>query len=77
MGGSRLPDTNAVQNGMLLCGSGTTGCHGWVESHRQAALDSGWAIPQGADPLAVAAVHWRDGTIHLHSNGSRAVADAA
>ena len=69
MGGSRRPDTDSVQNGILLCGSATTGCHGWVESNRIEAIENGWAVPQHGDPLQVAVVHWRDGTIHLHSNG--------
>lgn len=28
-----------------LCGSGTTGCHGWVESHPEQAIEEGWRIP--------------------------------
>lgn len=41
MGGTRRSDTNSPSNLLLLCGSGTTGCHGWVESHRRESLDSG------------------------------------
>lgn len=50
MGGSTDPGTDHPSNGLLLCGTGTTGCHGWVESHRAAALADGYLVPQGADP---------------------------
>ncbi|WP_431728640.1 hypothetical protein [Verrucosispora sp. TAA-831] len=33
----RRPDTNTPPNLIVLCGSATTGCHGWVESRRAAA----------------------------------------
>lgn len=50
MGGSRDAATNTAANLLLLCGSGTTGCHGTVESDRTAALEHGWLVAQGQDP---------------------------
>lgn len=50
MGGSSRPDTNGPQNLIVLCGNGTEGCHGWVESNREAALECGWLVLQSADP---------------------------
>ena len=50
MGGSVDPLTNHPSNGILLCGTGTTGCHGWVESHRTQALADGYLIPSSWDP---------------------------
>lgn len=70
MGGTSRPDTNAIQNGIALCGSATTGCHGHVEQNRVEARDNGWAIPQHADPLLVPANHWLDGFVYLHASGS-------
>ncbi len=33
-------------NLLLLCGDGTTGCHGWVEAHPEAAQAQGlWLTP--------------------------------
>lgn len=52
MGGSRNPKVHSLANYLLLCGSGTTGCHGWVESNRAAALASGWLVSRYADPAA-------------------------
>ncbi len=37
--------------GQLLCGSGTTGCHGWRTSHPKEAAAEGWAVPGWGDPL--------------------------
>lgn len=39
MGGDKRPEINAASNAVLLCGSGVTGCHGWVESNRSTAFD--------------------------------------
>lgn len=29
---------------LLACGSGTTGCHGWITEHRTLARDYGWLL---------------------------------
>ncbi|MET8985927.1 HNH endonuclease signature motif containing protein [Nonomuraea wenchangensis] len=44
---------NTAENLLLLCGSGTTGCHGWVESHRTEAYNAGYLVRTGFDPLDV------------------------
>lgn len=51
-GGDRRPDTHSVQNLLLLCGSGTTGCHGWVH-HDTTGLcrEQGYIVSRWADPL--------------------------
>lgn len=51
MGGSKNKALNEPSNILLLCGSGTTGCHGWVESHREEAYEAGllvrmWQVPR-------------------------------
>lgn len=43
-GGSKLAFVNAPANLLLLCGSGTSGCHGWVESHRLVAYELGLLV---------------------------------
>lgn len=41
-GGTALTEANTLSNFLTLCGSGVTGCHGWVETReRAAALDLG------------------------------------
>lgn len=46
-GGDRLA------NLLLLCGSGTTGCHGWVHANPQAATEQGWIVPTWANPANI------------------------
>lgn len=50
-GGSKDPATNVPSNLLLLCGSGTTGCHGQIESHRAEAKANGWLLEQWQNPL--------------------------
>lgn len=40
----------AASNGQTLCGSGTTGCHGWVTNHPASAIQDGFAVPGYAHP---------------------------
>jgi 5-methylcytosine-specific restriction protein A len=49
MGGSQLPDTNQIQNLLLL----DADCHETVESERTAAYAGGWLVRQGDDPAYV------------------------
>jgi hypothetical protein len=51
MGGTKR-DVHGLDNLLLLCGSGTTGCHGYVESHRAWARDCGLLVPRPLDPAA-------------------------
>ena len=44
MGGSRDPRINDPRNIVLLCGSGVTGCHGWIEHHPEQGRQEGWLI---------------------------------
>lgn len=50
----------SASNGQLLCGSGTTGCHGWKTDHPTDAVTEGWAVPgwDRADPLKWPARRW-------------------
>lgn len=64
MGGTRDASINKPSNGIVLCGSGTTGCHGWVETHRAESHEAGWSIPWWQDPLEVP-VLYPDGNKYL------------
>lgn len=55
MGGTQRTMTAA--DGLVLCGSGTTGCHGWVERHRDEARTYGWLLQGGGPPTDVAVVY--------------------
>lgn len=54
MGGSRhTPGINDPANLALVCGSGTTGCHGFIESHRTLAYRMGYLVHRGQNPADV------------------------
>lgn len=53
MGGANRADSGRLSNIVTLCGSGTTGCHGWVETHREEARGSGWLVFAVDDPQDV------------------------
>lgn len=44
MGGSKNESLHKSANLIVLCGSGTSGCHGWVESNRSEARKLGFLI---------------------------------
>lgn len=53
MGGTDRGDANSPANLVALCGSGTTGCHGHVESRRAEAYVHGWLVSLHVDPANV------------------------
>lgn len=55
MGGVRNRRLDIPSNMVVLCGTGTTGCHGWLEHHRQDATRDGWLISKMSrdDPAEV------------------------
>lgn len=63
MGGTSDPVANSVSNLMAICGSGTTGCHGWIESHRTEAYTNGWLLYSGQNPGEIPA--------YIHGKGFR------
>jgi hypothetical protein len=61
MGGANRADANRLSNIVTLCGSGTTGCHGWVEANRTRARDGGWLLYDIDDPTAAPIFGWNGG----------------
>ena len=53
MGGTSSKDANNPPRLLLVCGTGTTGCHGFIESHRTSAEQEGWLVRHGLDPADV------------------------
>lgn len=41
---------NEGPNLVTLCGSGTTGCHGWVGANPRIGYALGWLVPSWANP---------------------------
>lgn len=50
MGGTSSARIGHPSNGVALDGSGTTGCHGWAESHPVHAQALGWRVNRHDDP---------------------------
>lgn len=53
MGGSTRLELNTPANLILVCGSGTTGCHGRIESNREQAYTDGLLLHDGQNPAEV------------------------
>lgn len=53
MGGTSLAAIGEAPNGIALCGSGSTGCHGWTEAHPAHARTLGWRLGPAEDPFEV------------------------
>lgn len=68
MGGSRLSNTNTPANLGALCGTATTGCHGFVESHPRLAANVGWRVAQEKDPADFPVLTWQ-GWLYLDHEG--------
>lgn len=70
MGGTRDPRINDPRNLVRLCGSGTTGCHGWVESYRAVGRQEGWLL-RSLDDLDTPLVNQWGVVIRLTADGGR------
>lgn len=46
-----------LENKVGLCGSGTTGCHGWAHHNRDDAAKEGWIVSAYDNPAAVPLKH--------------------
>lgn len=53
-----------------LCGSGTTGCHGWVHQHVREAERLGLIVPLGGDPRTTPVRDWRGDWLRLNQDGT-------
>jgi hypothetical protein len=68
-GGDRRPDTNSPANLVILCGTGTTKCHGWVESNRTAAKELGLLVHWNSSPSQAPIQHAVHGLCWLTDDG--------
>lgn len=70
-GGTSVAWVSAAANGIVLCGSGTTGCHGWVEARRTESIEDGFLISANGQAKAdeVPIKHTRLGLVLLDDEG--------
>ena len=69
MGGSREVRLNLPSNLVAICGSGTTGCHGWIESNRSVSEDAGWLVSRYQEVAEVPLQIWGVGWSYLNDEG--------
>lgn len=55
-------------NCIKACGSGVTGCHGWIEAHPKDAMDRGLWVSRYADECEVPVLCWY-GRVVLDDSG--------
>jgi hypothetical protein len=48
---------DTLSNLLMLCGSGTTGCHGYITEHPTDSYNNGWSVRSTADPELVPVVY--------------------
>lgn len=80
-GGSKSPLINLPSNLLLVCGSGTTRCHGDLTDNRDRpeALAAGWVVSLNAKhtPASIPVKHAIHGLVRLEDDGSYAVVGSA
>lgn len=65
------PDVrHSPANIVELCGSGTTGCHGWVHQHVKEAERLGLIVPFGRDPRTTPVRDWQGIWLRLNQDGT-------
>lgn len=68
MGGSKDPAAHSPANLLRVCGDGTRGCHGMIESNRTVSYGTGRLVHQGDSPTDVP-VLLRHGWVLLTEDG--------
>lgn len=64
-------EVHTVSNLMLLCGSGTTGCHGWVHAHPAEAYDLGFLVHSYDKPKDIPYRDYNGDWVKLTTSGTR------
>lgn len=67
---SRRFHDDSPENLVRLCGSGTTGCHGWVHEHPAEAERLGYILPSWRDPLNAPVRDWNGDWWWLLTDGT-------
>lgn len=66
-----------LSNLLLLCGSGTTGCHGWVTNHPELARQGGWSVRSYMTPRTVVVSLFGGRRVYLTDGGDYLEVEAA
>jgi hypothetical protein len=60
---------DVLSNLLLLCGSGTIGCHGWITEHPALGYTNGWSVMSTGRPEDIP-VLYRDRWVFLDDAGN-------
>jgi hypothetical protein len=71
MGGTKRIDTDLACNLVLVCGTGTTECHGEIESHRERAVERGFNVADRHNPALVPLLDYSDQWLRMDALGGR------
>ena len=77
MGGDPRPETNWPANLVAVCGSGTSGCHGWLESNRTEAMEMGLILHANDVPAEHPIATWYGAVILDNAGGLWPAGEAA
>lgn len=69
----RFPDADRVENIVILCGTGTTGCHGWCHSHDREARATGWVVSSWDKPAERPLITLDQRMIMLTEDGGKVI----
>lgn len=58
-----------LSNLLLLCGSGTTGCHGYITEHPRDSINHGWSVLSVHNPIDIP-VFYRNTWVYLDDLGN-------
>ncbi len=69
-------EVHSPANLIDLCGTGTTGCHGWVHAHPEEARESGWLLRSTDSPERTPMLHALYGWVLLDDQGHVEIIEA-
>ncbi len=70
MGGTKKLNSNSASNLLVLCGSGITGCHGWIESNRAESYEKGYLVSYQEESSHMVPIKLYDGWFYLNNDGT-------
>ncbi len=73
--GRKVPkiEWDLVENIATMCGTGTTGCHGWAHHNRSAAKTDGWIVASWDIPHREPMHDLRNNMITLMQDGTKII----
>lgn len=69
-----------LSNLLHLCGTGTTGCHGYIHANPDRSYANGWSVRQAMNPVdspAFLRTAYGQQLVWLHDDGTKDTADVA